>query len=253
MTDYFSYRRLGYVEFKTEDSVEKALKLTGHKLNGVPMIVQLTEAEKNRQKRKTEGGGSSGAHPPRLYVGNIHFSVTEDDLKSVFDAFGSLDFAKLARDEDGRSKGFGFVQFHDSNAAKQALEAMNGFEIGGRALRVGLGSDKMPIDSPNPQQQDAQGSSFSGSGGRGSHAGGSTNFDRASGRMVNKNGGASALDDSDVQGLNNVDRTDLMRKLARVPETKTENPVQKKEQTSAQNAPQPTRCVLIKNMYDQNE
>lgn len=99
------------MEFKDEESVQKAIGLTGQKLLGIPIIAQLTEAEKNRQS-KTEGGAtqSNGVPFHRLYVGNIHFSITEDDLKAVFEPFGDLEFAQLQKEEGGRSKGYGFVQ-----------------------------------------------------------------------------------------------------------------------------------------------
>lgn len=100
------------MEFKDEESVQKAIQLTGQKLLGIPIIVQLTEAEKNRQARNTEGTAtvSNGIPFHRLYVGNIHFSITEDDLKSVFGPFGELEFVQLQKEEQGRSKGYGFVQ-----------------------------------------------------------------------------------------------------------------------------------------------
>lgn len=106
---------VGYVEFKDEESVPQALELTGQKLKGVPIIAQLTEAEKNRAARPSEGGaapGANGAPFHRLYVGNIHFSVTEKDLQEIFEPFGELEQVILQRDEmnPGRSKGYGFVQ-----------------------------------------------------------------------------------------------------------------------------------------------
>lgn len=104
--------RVGYVEFKSEESVTQALQLTGQKLLGIPIIVQLTEAEKNRQVRNSESGGHQPNQVPfhRLYVGNIHFNVTEQDLQAVFEPFGELEFVQLQKDENGRSRGYGFVQ-----------------------------------------------------------------------------------------------------------------------------------------------
>lgn len=103
---------VGYVEFKQEDSVALAIQLTGQKLLGIPIIAQLTEAEKNRQARNPEATSSNPNQIPfhRLYVGNIHFSITESDLQNVFEPFGELEFVQLQKEEQGRSRGYGFVQ-----------------------------------------------------------------------------------------------------------------------------------------------
>lgn len=106
--------RVGYVEFKSEDTIAAALQLTGQKLLGIPVIVQVTEAEKNRQARNTANtptnGNTAGAPFHRLYVGNIHFSITESDVRNVFEPFGELEFVQLQKDDTGRSRGYGFVQ-----------------------------------------------------------------------------------------------------------------------------------------------
>ncbi|KAI7678391.1 splicing factor, CC1-like protein, partial [Hortaea werneckii] len=184
---------VGYVEFKEEEAVHRAIQLTGQKLLGIPIIAQLTEAEKNRQARNTDGHAtqSNGIPFHRLYVGNIHFSLNEGDLRQVFEPFGDLEFVQLQKEEQGRSKGYGFVQFVDPAKAKAALESLNGFDLAGRPIRVGLGNDKFTPESTSSllqrfgsqaQQAAYQGSQFSGSGGRGAHAGGTGNFDRASGK-----------------------------------------------------------------------
>ncbi|KAF2716091.1 splicing factor, CC1-like protein [Polychaeton citri CBS 116435] len=255
---------VGYVEFKDEDSVQKAIQLTGQKLMGIPIIAQLTEAEKNRQARAEPGTSHSNGVPfHRLYVGNIHFSITEQDLQNVFEPFGDLEFVQLQKDEQARSRGYGFVQFVDPMQAKEALEKMNGFELAGRPIRVGLGNDKFTPESTqnllqrfgSQHQQGLPGASFSGMGGRGAHAGGTGNFDRAGGRDPDKTGGASALDDTDVAGVNfsNYSRESLMKKLARTdePEEKIAPKTQPKPTPVAE--PQPSRCIILKNVYNEAE
>lgn len=139
---------------------------------------------------------------------------------------------------------------------------MNGFELAGRPIRVGLGNDKFTPESTQSLlqrfgggQANTQGSSFSGMGGRGAHAGGTGNFDRTTARDVDKTGGASALDDTDVGGVNfsNYSRDALMRKLARTdePEQKMAPKTQQVKKAVVEQ-PTATRCVLLKNMYDQN-
>lgn len=103
---------VGYVEFKNEESVQPAIQLTGQKLLGIPIIAQLTEAEKNRLARNSDNANGNTNSIPfhRLYVGNIHFSITEDDLATVFKPFGELEFVQLQKEDQGRSRGYGFVQ-----------------------------------------------------------------------------------------------------------------------------------------------
>ncbi|KAK5047518.1 hypothetical protein LTR84_006615 [Exophiala bonariae] len=265
---------VGYVEFKKEDSVPLAIQMTGQKLLGIPIIAQLTEAEKNRQARNPEA--TSGNHNSipfhRLYVGNIHFSITESDLTNVFEPFGALEFVQLQKEEGGRSRGYGFVQFQDAGQAREALEKMNGFDLAGRPIRVGLGNDKFTPESTanllqrfqgqNGPPGNYQGSAFSGSGGRGSHAGGAAGtFDRAGGRDNDKGqGGASALDDTDVAGVNfsNYSRDALMRKLARTDEPVDAGPKRaaapkKETKPLPVNVSQASRCVLLRNMFDPTE
>ncbi|XP_033125291.1 RNA-binding protein 39-like isoform X2 [Anneissia japonica] len=129
---------VAYVEFKEEMSVPLAIGLNNQKLLGVPIIVQVSQAEKNRAANSnlTLQKGSTG--PMRLYVGSLHFNITEDMLRGIFEPFGKIDNIQLIMDtETGRSKGYGFITFHDSEDAKKALEQLNGFELAGRPMKVG--------------------------------------------------------------------------------------------------------------------
>ena len=73
----------------------------------------------------------------KLYVGNLSFETTENDLNDLFSEHGKVtDVAILSDRETGRSRGFGFVTFTDATGANAAIAALNGKEIGGRALTV---------------------------------------------------------------------------------------------------------------------
>ncbi|GMG85922.1 RNA recognition motif domain-containing protein [Biformimicrobium ophioploci] len=72
-----------------------------------------------------------------IYIGNLAYSVTSEDLSEAFGAFGEVSRANVIMDrETGRSKGFGFVEMPDDNAAREAIEKMNEQSIGGRNIRV---------------------------------------------------------------------------------------------------------------------
>jgi RNA recognition motif-containing protein len=72
-----------------------------------------------------------------LYVGNIHFSVTNDELADLFSAFGDVRNAKVVMDrETGRSRGFAFVEMGNSDAGNKAIDGMNNALVKGRNLKV---------------------------------------------------------------------------------------------------------------------
>ena len=72
----------------------------------------------------------------RLFVGNLPFTATEDELRGLFEKQGNVLAVNLISDRDtGRPRGFGFVEMEDSDAAK-AVQALDGAELGGRKLRV---------------------------------------------------------------------------------------------------------------------
>jgi len=157
-------------------------------------------------------------------------------------------------------------RFRDATQAREALEKMNGFDLAGRPIRVGLGNDKFTPESTanllqrfqGQNQQQFQGSAFSGAGGRGPPT---SNFDRAGGRDNEKGGGASALDDTDVAGVNfnNYSRDALMRKLARTDEGSSGQAERQILKPKTETKPLPvnvnmaSRCVVLHNMFDPTE
>jgi len=78
-----------------------------------------------------------------LYVGNLLFNVSENDLKSAFEQFGQVTEVRLIMDKfSGKSKGFGFVEMPSKDEAEKAIEEMNGKEFMGRALNVNVAKPK---------------------------------------------------------------------------------------------------------------
>lgn len=73
----------------------------------------------------------------KLYVGNLAYSVRDEELQQAFSQFGSVTSAKVMMDRDtGRSKGFGFVEMGSDSEAQSAIEGMNGQPLSGRAIVV---------------------------------------------------------------------------------------------------------------------
>lgn len=73
----------------------------------------------------------------KVFVGGLPFSTTDDELRELFAAHGTVASAVVVRDRDtGRSKGFGFVEFENDDEGKAAQNALNGSEVGGRTISV---------------------------------------------------------------------------------------------------------------------
>ena len=83
-----------------------------------------------------------------IYVGNLSYDFTEDDLRGLFQPFGEIASAAIITDKySGRSKGFGFVEMPDKESATSAIAELNGKEIGGRALNVNEARPKEKRDN----------------------------------------------------------------------------------------------------------
>jgi len=81
----------------------------------------------------------------KIYVGNLNFSVTNEDLKTKFEQYGNVDSAKVITDRDtGRSKGFAFVEMANSQEAIDAINALNGSDLQGRAMTVNEAKPQAP-------------------------------------------------------------------------------------------------------------
>jgi RNA recognition motif-containing protein len=96
-----------------------------------------------------------------IYVGNLGYSVTEDDLRAAFEAFGTVDTVSIIKDKfSGQSKGFGFVEMASGEEAQAAIASLNGKDFKGRSVVV------------NEARPRAEGGGGGGGGGRGGRGAG---------------------------------------------------------------------------------
>src|SRR5438477_2462233 len=79
----------------------------------------------------------SGGCVKNIFVGNLDFNVTEESVRSLFERYGAVNSARIMTDRDtGRSRGFAFVEMENETEADQAISALNGYQMDGRALNV---------------------------------------------------------------------------------------------------------------------
>ncbi|MBN1900992.1 RNA-binding protein [Candidatus Sumerlaeota bacterium] len=87
-----------------------------------------------------------------IYVGNLSYQMNESDLKTMFEAYGTVDAARIVTDRDtGRSKGFGFVEMPDQEQAESAIKGLHEKEMNGRNLTVNEAR-------PKPERREPSGS-----------------------------------------------------------------------------------------------
>jgi len=103
-----------------------------------------------------------------IYVGNLSYEVTEEDLQKAFEGFGQTESVKIIKDNyTGRSKGFGFVEMSNNTDAESAIKGLNDKELKGRALKV---------NTARPRTENRGGRGGFGGGGRSGRQGGGRRF-----------------------------------------------------------------------------
>src|SRR5450755_541717 len=104
-----------------------------------------------------------------IYVGNLPFDATEDQLRGLFEAYGPVDKVSIVTDRDtGQPRGFAFVEMSDDDSAGKAMEALNGTNLGGRNLTVNEARPK----ADRPRREGGGGGRGGGGFGRGGGGGG---------------------------------------------------------------------------------
>ncbi|KAI3326321.1 hypothetical protein HD806DRAFT_443211 [Xylariaceae sp. AK1471] len=127
-----------YVDFDTEAAAIAAMALTETELDGRKVLIKSATSFEGRPQKETttpgaEGSATNGADPAaagkpnnasrKIYVGNLSFQVTEDDLRAQFEKCGEIDWVKVATFEDsGKCKGYGWVKFREAESASWAVK-----------------------------------------------------------------------------------------------------------------------------------
>ena len=245
------HKGFAYVELRDLESIENCLLFNNvvPDFQKFPILVKASEAEKNFLASKEKSKDGSGADS-RVYLGNLHPSVTDTDLQAILVQFGSVDYVNLHRDEVGNSKGFAFARFSRAEDAQMAMEKLSGLDIGGKMIKVG------PVIDPNTKLAGAVGGISS------IVPSGMDLMGSAQPGQVYQATASWKLDDDEGQGMqmNSQSRAMLMAKLGQAAGIAVPVPAMPAIAMSAV-APQvaPTiagvlsRCFMIQNMFDVEE
>ena len=169
LCSFANLSRFGYVEFATAVAARAALEAkNGVELDGRAMNIDFSTPRSNDNagfKERTNDrakrfGDQKSTPSDTIFVGNISFDATNDMISEAFQEYGTITRVSLPTDQEtGAPKGFGYVGFSSVDEAQAALEALNGADIAGRAIR---------LDFATPRSNDggsSRGGSFGGRGG----------------------------------------------------------------------------------------
>lgn len=132
-------RGFGFVEFASSEAVEAAVAVSEQKeIDGRTVKIDRSGPRAPNPEKRAKAFGDTPSEPSLvLFVGNVSFQTTEDNLWEVFAEYGEVKSVRLPTDrETGRMKGFGYVEFTDMESAKKAFEGAQGMDLGGRGLRL---------------------------------------------------------------------------------------------------------------------
>jgi len=144
------HKGFAYVEMKDLESIPACLLMNGQvpTFQKFPILVKASEAEKNFLAKKeatdkaklqemVRGQSEKKKNDGRLYIGNLHVNITQDDLMVVLQQCGPVESINLHRDDMGISKGYAFVKYRNPDDAAVAMAKLTGLELAGKPLKVG--------------------------------------------------------------------------------------------------------------------
>ncbi|XP_070802628.1 nucleolin isoform X2 [Pituophis catenifer annectens] len=124
---------IAYIEFKSEADAEKALEKQGMEIEGRPIVLDYVGEKSQQDSRKPGKGAPSGGESKTLVVNNLSYDATEESLQEVFEKASAI---RIPQNNQGRPKGYAFVDFATAEDAKEAMNSCNNTEIEGRTIRL---------------------------------------------------------------------------------------------------------------------
>ncbi|KAM6443886.1 nucleolin [Liasis olivaceus] len=124
---------IAYIEFKTEADAEKALEKQGMEIDGRPIVLDYIGEKSQQDARKPSKGAQSGGDSKTLVVNNLSYDATEETLQEVFEKASAI---RIPQNNQGRPKGYAFIDFPTAEDAKEAMNSCNNTEIEGRTIRL---------------------------------------------------------------------------------------------------------------------
>ena len=142
----------GFVHYETADAANNAIKhVNGMLLNDKKVFVGHHISKKDRQSKFEE----MKANFTNIYIKNVDPATTDEDFREAFEKFGEITSATLSRDQEGKVRGFGFVNFSTHDSAQAAVEQMNDKEFKGQKLYVGRAQKKHEREEELRKQYEA--------------------------------------------------------------------------------------------------
>ncbi|KAK9478758.1 hypothetical protein V1514DRAFT_330322 [Lipomyces japonicus] len=150
--EYGQSRGYGFVHYETAEAADNAIKhVHGMLLNDKKVYVGHHVSKKDRQSKFEE----IKANFTNVYVKNIDSEVTDEQFRDLFERFGPVTSVSLAQDDDAKSRGFGFVNYHNHEDAARAVDELNEIDFNGKKLYVGRAQKKHEREEELRKQYEA--------------------------------------------------------------------------------------------------
>ena len=126
----------GYVEFKTIQAANKALQMDNEKIDNRPMFVSVCDPDKKTKGHQFQY--STSMEKNKLFVKGIAKSVNENDLKQIFEKFGTVKAVRLPTLRNGHPKGMAYIEYENESSTKKAIMELDNSEIKGQKIMVAI-------------------------------------------------------------------------------------------------------------------